>query len=95
MTRLAENAFLAVSGAAVTHRDLDWLRRNIDPDSHCFVTDVTTQWAVLGIMGPRSRELLQPLLGIDLSTEVVSVWRFENGGSRFCTGASRPCVVRR
>jgi len=59
---------MAVSAAATTHKDLDWLNRNIDPNSHTFVTDVTNQWAVFGVMGPRSREFLEPLLGISLQT---------------------------
>lgn len=70
VTRLSENSFMAVSAAATTHKDLDWLNRNIDPDSHTFVTDVTNQWAVFGVMGPRSRELLEPLLGISLASDV-------------------------
>ncbi len=70
VTRLAENSYMAVSAAATTHKDLDWLNKNIDPDSHTFVTDVTNQWAVFGVMGPRSRELLEPLLGISLANDV-------------------------
>ena len=68
VTRLDERRFLVVSGAATTHRDLDWLDRHVDPDGACAVTDVTGQWAVLGVMGPRSRALLEPLVGVDLST---------------------------
>jgi len=70
VTRMGENSYMAVSAAATTHKDLDWLNKNIDPDSHTFVTDVTNQWAVFGVMGPRSRELLEPLLGISLHNDV-------------------------
>ena len=69
VTRLGEQEFLVVSGAAVTHRDLDWLRRNIPATAHCFVVDVTNMWAVFGVMGPRSRVLLEPLLRTSLSAE--------------------------
>jgi glycine cleavage system aminomethyltransferase T/glycine/D-amino acid oxidase-like deaminating enzyme len=69
VTRLAENQYLVVSGAAVTNRDLDWLSRNIPDDAHCFCTDVTAAWAVLGVMGPRSRALIEKVTGADLSTE--------------------------
>jgi len=75
VTRMSENSYMAVSAAATTHKDLDWLNKNIDPDSHSFVTDVTNQWAVFGVMGPRSRELLEPLLGISLSNEVFPFGR--------------------
>ena len=70
VTRMGENSYMAVSAAATTHKDLDWLNKNIDPDSHTFVTDVTNQWAVFGVMGPRSRELLEPLLGLSLASDV-------------------------
>ena len=69
VTRMSENSYMAVSAAATTHKDLDWLNKNIDPDSHTFVTDVTNQWAVFGVMGPRSRELLEPLLNISLASD--------------------------
>jgi len=75
VTRMSENSYMAVSAAATTHKDLDWLNKNIDPDSHSFVTDVTNQWAVFGVMGPRSRELLEPLLGISLSNKVFPFGR--------------------
>ena len=69
VTRLAENQYMVVSGAAVTNRDLDWLSRNIPDDAHCFCTDVTAAWAVLGVMGPDSRALLEKITSADLSNE--------------------------
>lgn len=72
VTRLEENRFLVVSAAAVTHKDLDWLARNIPDDAFCTVTDVTNALAVLGVMGPNSRALLSDVLGIDMSTPSFS-----------------------
>jgi 4-methylaminobutanoate oxidase (formaldehyde-forming) len=60
---------MVVSGAAVTNRDLDWLSRNIPHDAHCFCTDVTAAWAVLGVMGPESRALVEKVTSADLSNE--------------------------
>ena len=68
VTRLAEHEFLVVSGAAVCHKDLDWLRRNIKDGAHCWVTDITAAWAVFGVMGPNSRALLGEALGEDMSS---------------------------
>ena len=70
VTRLEQHRFLVISAAAVTHKDLDWMARNIDPESHCFFSDVTEQSAVFGVMGPNSRALLEPLLRLDLSDPV-------------------------
>jgi 4-methylaminobutanoate oxidase (formaldehyde-forming) len=69
VTRLAEDRYWVVSAAAVTVKDLDWLARNIDVDAHCTVTDITSGWSVLSVVGPHSRALLGDVLAIDLSSE--------------------------
>lgn len=79
VTRLAENEFMVISGAATTHKDLDWLRRHIGADDFCTVTDVTNQYAVFGVMGPNSRAMLEPLLNMDLSNEAFPFGRSVNG----------------
>lgn len=68
VTRLAEDQFMVVSGAAVAGKDMDWMHRNFANDAHCVVTDVTNAWAVLGVMGPDSRNLLAEALDHDMST---------------------------
>jgi glycine cleavage system aminomethyltransferase T/glycine/D-amino acid oxidase-like deaminating enzyme len=77
VTREARERFLIVTSATSQVRDLAWLRRNIPADSHASVIDVTSGLGVLGVMGPRSRELLAHLTDTDLSTE-----RFPFGTSR-------------
>jgi 4-methylaminobutanoate oxidase (formaldehyde-forming) len=69
ITRLAAHEFMVVTSAVCQTRDLAWLRRHIagSEGAHCTVTDVTAGVAMLGVMGPRSRELLQRLSGADLS----------------------------
>jgi 4-methylaminobutanoate oxidase (formaldehyde-forming) len=61
VTRTGPEEFLMVSSAASTERDLDHLRRRVLPGSNVAVLDVTGQYAVYGVMGPRSRELLESL----------------------------------
>lgn len=68
VSRVGENQYWVISAAITTHKDLNWLRRNIPEDAHCMVTDITNSWAVMGIMGPNSRELLQGILSNDLSS---------------------------
>ncbi len=69
ITRLAADEFMVVSSAICQTRDLAWLKRHIQAHAgaRCSVTDVTAGVAMLGVMGPRSRELLQKLSGADLS----------------------------
>ena len=69
VTRIAEDAYLVVTGAAVGGHDSHWLKRNIPNDAHAIVTDVTAGYAVLGLMGPNSRDLLSRLTDADLSNE--------------------------
>ena len=57
VTRLGDDSFWVVTSAASQTRDWAWLRR------HCRgrdveIADVTDDWAVIGLMGPRSRDLL-------------------------------------
>jgi 4-methylaminobutanoate oxidase (formaldehyde-forming) len=61
VTRTGEREFLVVSSAATTVRDLDWLARHVAPGLEASVVDVTSAYAVLGVMGPRSRDLLAAL----------------------------------
>jgi 4-methylaminobutanoate oxidase (formaldehyde-forming) len=71
ITRLAEREFMVVTSAICQTRALAWLRRQLEErtDARCTVTDVTAGVAMLGVMGPRSRELLQQLSGADLSSQ--------------------------
>ncbi len=61
VARLAQDRFLLVTGTAQATRDADWIRRNMPPEAHAFLTDVTSAFAVIAVMGPRSRELLASL----------------------------------
>ena len=69
VTRTGEQAFLLVSSSATTVRDIDWIRRNVPDGCDARVRDVTTAYSVFGVMGPRSRDLLQPLTDADLGEE--------------------------
>jgi glycine cleavage system T protein len=67
VTREAEDRYLIVTSAASQTRDFTWLKRHIAEDVRAGVVDVTSAYAVLSVMGPRSRDLLQSLTPDDLS----------------------------
>jgi 4-methylaminobutanoate oxidase (formaldehyde-forming) len=69
VTRLARDEFLLVSSAATTERDQDHIRRQMPSGCRALVVDVTSAYAVYGVMGPRSRDLLARLSRADLSNE--------------------------
>jgi glycine cleavage system aminomethyltransferase T/glycine/D-amino acid oxidase-like deaminating enzyme len=77
VTRLKADEFLLVSSAATTERDKDHITRRMPAGCHASVVDVTSQFAVYGVMGPRSRELLSRLSRTDLRDEA-----FPFGSSR-------------
>jgi 4-methylaminobutanoate oxidase (formaldehyde-forming) len=70
VTRLAEDTYFIVTAGATETRDFDWLSRHIPADSHAVLTNVTSAYAMLGVMGPESRRLLSTLTDADLSNDV-------------------------
>ncbi|PRY25147.1 4-methylaminobutanoate oxidase (formaldehyde-forming) [Aliiruegeria haliotis] len=74
ITRLSETAFLVVTPAATRLADETWLRRHLGTQQ-VVITDVTSGEAVLAVMGPNSRRLL----------EAVSPNTFTNDANPFGT----------
>jgi glycine cleavage system T protein len=71
VTREAEDAYLIITGCATQTRDFGWLCRSIPHGAHAVAFDVSSAYAVLGLMGPQSRELLATLTDADLSTAAL------------------------
>ena len=67
LTRTGDEEWLLLTSAGSPVRDADWLRRHVEPGWRVNVEDVTTAYAVLGLMGPSSRELLGRLTSADLT----------------------------
>ncbi len=67
VTRTGATEFLIISSAATTERDKDHIRKNIPDGLTATVVDLTSAYAVFGVMGPQSRELLTALTDADLS----------------------------
>ena len=69
VTRLAEDRYLVVTAAA-THTFVSaWLRRRTPANARVVITDVTSGYCTLSIMGPRSRDLLGALCSSDVSNQ--------------------------
>ena len=66
ITRLGEEQFMVVTSAASATRDWTWLNRHVAAGERVQITDMTSAEAVLGLMGPASRDLLQRLTDTDL-----------------------------
>jgi glycine cleavage system aminomethyltransferase T len=63
VARLAADTFLIVTGTAQATRDADWIRRQMPAGAGAVLNDVTADYAVIAVAGPRSRELLARVSG--------------------------------
>ncbi len=68
VSRRRADEFLVIGGAGTRRRDLHTLERAVQ-GRNATVTDLTSAFAVIAVMGPNSRDLLQPLTMADLSDE--------------------------
>ena len=69
ITRLTEDTFFIVDSGIAQTRNYYWIRSQIRPNEYACLTDVTSGYAVLGVMGPNSRTFLQGLTSADLSND--------------------------
>lgn len=67
ITRVTHDEFLWVTSSGSALRDLDHISKHIRPESKVTVVDMTSAYAVYGVMGPDSRAFLQKLSRTDLS----------------------------
>jgi glycine cleavage system aminomethyltransferase T/glycine/D-amino acid oxidase-like deaminating enzyme len=61
VTRLATDRFFLLTGSAQATRDRAWIERHIGPDEFAVLVDVTSGYAVIGLMGPHAQPLLAAL----------------------------------
>lgn len=87
ITRLGENRFRLVSGAATRRRDLALLRRAAAGRA-VTLRDVTEESCVVGVMGARARELLA-------ATSPDDFHAFAFSTARAVTLAGVPCIASR
>ena len=67
IARIAEDTFYLVCAAVAERHHLDWLRHHTEADASIEYENLTERNGVLGVAGPRSREILQNLCDTDLS----------------------------
>jgi 4-methylaminobutanoate oxidase (formaldehyde-forming) len=72
VTRLGEDRFRLVTGAAAIDSDLGWLRLHADhEDGPVDLRDESEQLAVIGIWGPHARAVLQTVTTDDVSNDAL------------------------
>ena len=88
VARVAEDEFHIVTGTGFATHDFDWISRHMTGD--CQLSDVTSGFAVLSLMGPDAREILGRVCADDLSSE-----GFRFGTARWISVAKCPVLALR
>ncbi|SFT90685.1 GcvT family protein [Sedimentitalea nanhaiensis] len=65
--RVAEDEFYIVTGTGFATRDFNWISRTIPEGLNCQLFDITSASAVLSLMGPCARDILQGATRADVS----------------------------
>jgi len=67
VARLAPDRYHITTGTGFATHDFDWIARNIPAGADAHLVDVTSAYAVLSLMGPKARDVLQALTRDDVS----------------------------
>ncbi len=71
--KLGENDYLIVINAGTREKDVQWVRKTIGGMGGLHITDVSDYYTQIAIQGPRAKDTLQKLTGVDLST-IKNYW---------------------
>ena len=74
VTCLAESHYYLLSGAVAELHDFDWLVQHVEPGEDVKVVNVTDEYGVLVVTGPRSRDVLESLTDAGLKNEDGFTW---------------------
>ncbi len=85
VARLGADRFMLVTGTAQATRDADWIRRHVAEDACAALTDVTSAYAVLAVMGPRARDLLARATKAPLGNEAFRFGAIREIGIGYAT----------
>jgi aminomethyltransferase len=71
--KLGENDYLIVINAGTREKDVQWVRQTIGSMGGLHITDVSDYYTQIAIQGPRAKDTLQKLTGVDL-TPIKNYW---------------------
>lgn len=71
VSRLATDLFYLVTGTGSRTRDFHWIANSIPSNSGVELRDVTEDLAVLSLMGPRARQVLEQVTESDVSNDAL------------------------
>ena len=75
--RMAPSHFMIVANASNVQKDYAWIAEHVKAVGDAAAVDSSSRYALLALQGPASRDILQPLTGVELG-ELRPYW-FANG----------------
>jgi 4-methylaminobutanoate oxidase (formaldehyde-forming) len=90
ISRLADDRFFLVTGTAFGRHDTEWIKRQMPADGSVSLRDITAGLAVINVIGPQSRRLLERVTPDDVSNE-----NFRHGKCKTITVGSAPVTALR
>ncbi len=84
VSRVAEDEYYIVTGTGFATHDFDWIRRNIPKNTNVQLFDMTSAYAVLSLMGPNARKILEAVTRDDVSNEGFPFARIKTIGIGGC-----------
>ena len=90
IARLAQDRYYIVTGTGFATHDFDWIARNIPDGLDAQLVDVTSTNAVLALMGPNARKVLEKITRDDVTNA-----GFQFGQARQLTVAGAPVLALR
>ncbi|SHE63256.1 4-methylaminobutanoate oxidase (formaldehyde-forming) [Litoreibacter ascidiaceicola] len=67
--RVARDEYYIVTGTGFATHDFEWISRNIPDGMNAQLVDVTSAYAVLSLMGPKARDILEKVTKADVSNK--------------------------
>lgn len=84
VARVAQDEYYIVTGTGFATHDFDWISRNIPRGSNCQLFDMTPARAVLALMGPKARAILQKVTRHDLTNAAFPFGTMQTIGIAGC-----------
>jgi len=84
VARIAFDEFYIVTGTGFATHDFNWIKRNIPDGMNAQLFDMTSAYAVLSLMGPNARKILQSVTRNDLSNQAFAFAQVKTIGIGGC-----------
>lgn len=84
VVRRARDEYYIVTGTGFATHDFNWIARNIPAGMNAQIFDITSAHAVLSLMGPRARDILQSVTRGDVSNAAFPFGRAQVVGIAGC-----------